>query len=420
MTNNQTEPHHNNTSIHRTSVIGLRVLSLTALGLGSFLLAIGVKLFRDTFTKSLVSPVDISWYSTVSTSSATTIKTPVVRKEKNIVYGFLPYWNAKDIQLHPEITHIGYFSLPIDRNGKFTTTSDEATSGWKAYHSDPVERMRIRAQENGQKFEILITMMDADEISAFLMNKKAQEQFFSQIKTFIKTQPIDGINIDIEYAGTVDPTIRSAYTTFIANFSSQVKRVQPSLHISIDVFADSALKNRIWDIAAIEPHIDHIVIMTYDFFRSSSSQSGPVAPLFGSEKNRWDVDIVKTLKPFFDIVPPNKLLLGIPFYGYEWQTVSAEPGAFTYPKSGGIATYKRVQKLIQDLQIREQWDKDAMSPFLTYTERGNIQTIYYENSKSLSYKLDLVNESGMGGIAIWALGYEGKTRELWDVIGRKM
>jgi spore germination protein YaaH len=69
---------------------------------------------------------------------------------------------------------------------------------------------------------------------------------------------------------------------------------------------------------------------------------------------------------------------------------------------------------------KEHWDSDALSPYITYTEGGKIQTIYYENSRSLSYKLDLVNETNMGGIAIWALGYEGSSRELWDVIDHKL
>jgi spore germination protein YaaH len=46
--------------------------------------------------------------------------------------------------------------------------------------------------------------------------------------------------------------------------------------------------------------------------------------------------------------------------------------------------------------------------------------VYFENSRSLSYKLDYVNQLNLGGIAIWALGYEGDSRELWDVVNRKL
>jgi spore germination protein YaaH len=204
-------------------------------------------------------------------------------------------------------------------------------------------------------------------------------------------------------------------------FYTETKKIAPNLHISLDVFADAGLKKRVWDIPALEPYVDHIVIMMYDFYRSSSPQAGPVAPIFGAEQRRWDIDTVSTLKPFLEKIAPEKLLLGIPFYGYEWRTTSDEPNANTYPKSGGIATYKRIQKLLQDEPtIKEQWDRDALSPYIIYKENGKIYEAYYENSRSLSYKLDLVNELGLGGIAIWAVGYEGHAPELWSVIQQKL
>jgi len=415
------EPHNIVESFH-AKITHLGALLL--ISVGTILLVFGYNVLQEKLRLPLLVPVDEQWFSQLSTLPQIFLQPKKVPSlQKKIVYGFLPYWTAKDVVIHPELTHLGYFGLPIDKNGNFIDSSDDGAMGWRTYHATSIENVRQQTQHSNQKFEVLITMMDADDITSFLLNNAAQETFIKNMKQFLKSQPVDGMNIDIEYAGTYDSSLRDAYTTLIKNLSTQLKRFDPSLHISIDVFADSALKQRIWDIPALAPHVDHIVIMTYDFFRSSSPQSGPVAPIFGSEKNRWDVDIVKTLKPFFDQVPSEKLVLGIPFYGYEWQTISDKPGANTYPKTGGLATYTRVQKLLQEKKAKnltERWDQDALSPYITYEEDGKIQTIYYENSRSLSYKLDLVNETNMGGIAIWALGYEGQSRELWDIIHSKI
>ncbi len=402
----------------------LKISSLVLLAIGGFLLVIGIRLVIQRQNAPLLLPVNQEWLSSFTSGALSTAVLPspiATQQAPKIVYGFLPYWTVKDVPTHSQLTHLGYFALPIDKNGKFITTEGDGAMGWRSYSSPTVDQIRTQAQQRNQKFEVVITMMDADEISAFLLNPSAQETFFTQIKTLIASQPIDGINIDIEYAGEVDDTLRTAYTTFIKNLSIRTKRLSPSIHLSIDVFADSALKPRIWDIPALAPHLDHIVIMAYDFYRSSSPQAGPVAPIFGSDTNRWDIDIAKTLKPFLDKVPADKLLLGIPFYGYEWRTAGEGPNASTYPKSGGLATYKRVQALLQkDHTIKEQWDRDALSPYILYKKQGHSYVIYYENSRSLSYKLDLVNELGMGGIAIWALGYEGNAPELWTVIQQKL
>ena len=60
-----------------------------------------------------------------------------------------------------------------------------------------------------------------------------------------------------------------------------------------------------------------------------------------------------------------------------------------------------------------------MSPRLTYTENNNTYQIYYENETSLGLKYDLVNESGLAGIAIWALGYDGQFPNLWNLLPEK-
>jgi spore germination protein YaaH len=123
----------------------------------------------------------------------------------------------------------------------------------------------------------------------------------------------------------------------------------------------------------------------------------------------------------------------VPCYGYEWQTTTSDPQAHTFPNSGSTASFKRVQALLQAAQnpeeleldqnitnIEQHWNQDALSPYLTYQLNDKLFVLYYENSRSLSYKLDFVNQLDLAGIAIWALGYEGSSRELWDVINRKL
>lgn len=400
----------------RSALLNLGTLLL--LGVGVFFLSLFGLQYYNQYQHSLVSPATLIEQALENIASSSTTSTSGGKK---IVYGFLPYWTIKTAQIPQELTHVGYFSISVDSKGNFVTRQDGyAEPGWNTYGSSSFERLQDITKAQNQKLEVLITMMDADSISAFLLTNSAQESFQKNLRTFVRSQPVDGINIDVEYAGEVTPELRLAYTNFIIATNTTLETVDPTIHLSIDVFADTAQKKRIWDIPALAPHLDHIVVMTYDFFRSSSPQSGPVAPVFGSEKDRWDTDIVENLKLFIEQAPPEKILLGIPFYGYEWQTVSDAPGAQTYPKSGAIATYKRVEKLIQDQGLKVQWDPDALSPYITYNDGGNIQTIFYENSRSLSYKLDLVNHTKLGGIAIWALGYEGNTKELWEVIGQKL
>ena len=71
-------------------------------------------------------------------------------------------------------------------------------------------------------------------------------------------------------------------------------------------------------------------------------------------------------------------------------------------------------------QVKTGWDENALSPYISYQEDGENYLIYYENPQSLSYKLEYAKQLNLAGIAIWALGYEGSDRDLWEVIQEKL
>ena len=196
----------------------------------------------------------------------------------------------------------------------------------------------------------------------------------------------------------------------------------PNVTLSIDMYASAAKNEQIWHVENMTPYLDHIVIMAYDFHRRSSTRSGPVAPLFG-DGDKWNGDVNSSVALFLEQAPAEKLLLGIPFYGYGWQTTESTAPSNTFPDTGFTMRYREVAQLLsaqEKTSLSVRWQDDSLSPYFTYQEDGNIYTVQYDDSRSLAYKISLVNELDLGGIAIWALGYEGETRELWDVIERKM
>lgn len=351
-----------------------------------------------------------------------------------IVYGFVPYWNLKKTVVQPEITHLAYFSLPISESGELDGISSpvsgdpDADISSKRWRSELLDGVVADLQPN-QKLTVTLTQFDTEVIENFLNSSPAQDRFQQALQTFLQTttRPVSGINVDIEYAGEASPELRQNYTTFIRRTRQTIDDYaatarKPKLQLSASVFASAASRHLLWDLPAITADLDQVVVMAYDFHRPSSPVAGPVAPIFGA-KEIWDNDIVLHLKEFLKVMPAEKVLLGIPFYGYEWETVGSEPRSLTFPGSGGTASYSRVQQLLQDPEyfpITQGWDEDALSPYITYSKEDRSHVIYYEDARSLSYKLELVTGLRLGGIAIWALGYEDGSRELWDTIQNQL
>lgn len=340
-----------------------------------------------------------------------------------VVYGFLPYWNASDVTLQPEMTHLSYFSLTVLGDGTIQTREDTYTEpGYNMMQSDTFFDLANQQTSQGGKVELTITQFNNDDIVQLINSPTAQDQFLNSLDSALLAYPFSGVNIDIEYTGQVTPELRQNLVIMMRKIREHLNQKYFGVQLSIDMYATAVTSENIWDVPAIAEQVDYIVVMAYDFHRRSSPLAGPVAPLFGGHEY-WSNDISQQLKAFLDVVPSEKILLGVPFYGYEWQTTSTDPQATTYPDTGSTASYKRVQELMArktELQVEERWNEAALSPYLSYKEDGNTYVIYYEDSRSLSYKLDFVNQLDLGGIAIWALGYEGNSRELWDTINQKL
>src|SRR5579859_508852 len=342
---------------------------------------------------------------------------------KKIVYGFLPYWNFGQVTLQPELTNIAYFSLSIDGNGNIVQTQNGGVDeGYHDLQSEDLLNILNTAAQQHTKPEIVLSMMDNDQISHFLLSSDAQSKVIKSLDAVLLGYPFQGVNIDIEYTGPVTQNLQDDYTNFIQLLRNHLQQHYKNIDLSVDILASASGNRGIWDLQNVAKQVDYIVVMAYDFHRTTSIMAGPVAPLFGGQK-LWDSDVTQHLRNLLLLVPKQKLLLGIPFYGYEWQTTSRNPQAQTFPNTGEMASEESIQQILnqkKELGVQEGWSDDALSPYLSYLKDGQIHMIYYENSRSLSYKLDLVNQLDLGGIAIWALGYEKNSRELWDVVQHKL
>lgn len=360
----------------------------------------------------------------------------VPRQERKVVYGFLPYWNFNNFQLEPELTHLAYFGLDIAADGNLVSRTSDGNlePGMRVLSSEAFLDLATAAAAQNTQLELVLKQFLTADIQAFLSNRAAMEQFLVSLDSILLAYPIAGINIDIEYAGDNSQRLRAGMTEFMTLLRSHLQSKYRHVTLSIDVYASAASSNQsLWDIRAIGEQVDYIIVMAYDFHQRGSSQAGPVAPLF-SEDNKWGTDINRHLKSFLEQVPREKILLGIPFYGYAWQTDSRQARANTYAGSGFTVSYKKAKDLLQlaargrsnepawrgASQIKRSFDEDALSPFITYEQDGKFYMIYYEDPQSIAYKLAYARQLDLAGVAIWALGYEDEDRDLWTAIAEGM
>ena len=154
----------------------------------------------------------------------------------------------------------------------------------------------------------------------------------------------------------------------------------PSEHASA-VAADPA-----YDMVRLGQVLDQIILMGYDYSTTASNQATPVAPLYSAD---GEASIDKSISSLKGRVDFDKVVLAIPFYGYEWQTLNNQFRSQTIPDTGALATYDRVTQLVngrKDIEIN--WDNKSQTPWINYTQSGANKQIYFENEQSISKKLE--------------------------------
>lgn len=327
-------------------------------------------------------------------------KTSSSLKLNKIVFGYLPYWEYyagthKNIR-YDLLTHLAVFSYEADSLGNLIDPL-----GW------PWNDVISMAKTNNVKLILTVTNFDGNSINKLITNSSSKLKFFSNLLQKVKAYDFHGVNIDFE---NVNKTDRN---TVISNFFSELRNffLQMSLNIEIS-FASPIVNWGGWDFSLISKHIDLFFIMGYDFYGSWSSTTGPSAPLIGGNFN-----ITRSLS--FDyytvlLTNPEKLVLGVPYYGNFWRTKSPNP----YVAGSGSKT-KRYRQTISEYDGKEKiWDITTNTPWIRWQDTTWNQ-IWYDDEKSLGMKYDLAISKKIAGIGIWALGYDDGRTELWKLIENK-
>jgi len=165
--------------------------------------------------------------------------------------------------------------------------------------------------------------------------------------------------------------------------------------------------------------------MGYDYRTGSSSPVGSIAPL-----DRSGYDIRDTVIAYSSRVPASKLILGVPYYGRAWSTDDDTLNASNISGTKYGASTTVVYDTAADYlaQYGRRYDPVEEVAWTAYRRQNCTTTygcvtawreLYVDDAATLGQKYDLVNQYGLRGAGIWALGYDGTRPELWKAIYTK-
>ncbi len=320
------------------------------------------------------------------------------------VYGWHPYWSAGLEASYDwnRLTDLCYFSYEVNSaNGNAITTHNWSTAS-----------VVTTAQANGVNVTLCATLFSGH--TTFFSSSTSKQTLITNLINLVSARGAKGVNIDFEGMGA---SHRAAFTAFMIDLCTQMHAAIPGSEISICLYAVDW--SNVFDMAAMNPYVDLFIIMGYDYYYSGSSTAGPESPLYNFQTS-YNYTLPKSLTYYLKQgTTPSKLLLGLPWYGREWGTTLSTIPSATSGVGTSSVTYAVMKNNASGNYSTRAWDPVSFSRYFPSVRGGNNWQAFIDDETSLSYKFEMVNQRNIGGIGIWALGYDNGYNELWNLIQDK-
>ncbi len=328
---------------------------------------------------------------------------------RKIVYGYHPHWMGAAYKYYN-------FSL-LSRVAYFSYELNPKTGNYKTIHNWRTTELIKSAHQYGCKVDLSVSNFGKHNNRIFLTNQRAQLKLVDSLISLIKLRNADGVNINFEEVPAMQ---KQNFTAFVMMLSKKIDSVSNRLknkEYKLSLTIPAVDWRNAYDVGALKEYVDYFFLMGYDFYGKYSPVAGPVSLLF-SGKDWSENNINSTINYYLEIgVPPSSLILGLPYYGNEWETETGEIPSKS-KKFVQARTYSFMRDSYSDTYVKK-YDSTSHSYYYIYSKNDKWYQCWTDDVKSLSMKYDYVLGKNIGGVGIWALGYDNGYTDLWELLKRK-
>ncbi len=203
---------------------------------------------------------------------------------------------------------------------------------------------------------------------------------------------LDGVNIDFE---GISVECGEHYVQFLRELSVLCRKEK--LILSTDNYVPFQFNNH-YRLDTQGKVVDYVIIMGYDEHWHGSGDPGSVASI-GYVSNGLD----KTLEQ----VPAEKIVNALPFYTILWKTEGTQV-------TDQYITLSNMKSFVSRLSQPPVWDEDTCQNYAEWQNGNARYQIWIEDEESIKVKLNVMSSKGIGGVAVWRIGYG--TPEAWALV----
>lgn len=307
------------------------------------------------------------------------------------VVAYLPYWYLGDTtaaQLD-DLTTVAYYALDLDADGSIR----QSGPGWGDLQTPALASLVSAGHAAHDRVLVTVDSDDESVLDAISASPAAAAaRLVPEIERVVETYGFDGVDLDLEGRAGGD---RAGFARFVQLVGQALHAEDATWEVAIDTYPQSASDpDDFFDIAAIAPYVDQIFVMAYDMYQPGVPSAN--APLTGAS-----LSDATALETYTAIVKPSELVLGVPFYGQDWDVGSTTaPGSATGPDALPYSQIAAGNHAVL-------WDPTTDTVFINYTYQGKAHQAWFDDPLSLALKTALASEYHVAGVGMWALGMQG-------------
>lgn len=335
-------------------------------------------------------------------------------REDAEVYTWYPYWmgdvwKSYDFDL---ISTISFFSYNIDpKTGSYMNPAQ--IKQWR--ETDLLDS----AKKHKTKVLLSLALEGEENHLEFLKNEKSWNTTLDSITVLLNERDADGIEIEfIDIPLDLEPK----FLEFVALLKDNLSYRFITKKLTLSLVIPAAPDKFPFDLVKLDESVDLFIVKGLDYHEEDGTVAA-VAPL--RNETAGGPSLENTLLTYLDRgLNPEKSILALPLYGSQWSgTFDPEEGFYTTNFERKV-TLSEVNRVFQSKDsvytITPTLDETTMTQyfFLEFQDNTSIEG-WYDDSLTLSKKMDFALVNKFKGVGLWALGYDLGKNEVWEVVAKK-
>jgi cellulose synthase/poly-beta-1,6-N-acetylglucosamine synthase-like glycosyltransferase/spore germination protein YaaH/peptidoglycan/xylan/chitin deacetylase (PgdA/CDA1 family) len=269
-------------------------------------------------------------------------------------------------------------------DGSLAVDNDPKLDAWLKTLNVELPMMPLLNNYDGNDWQV-------DPMARMLAQPSSRQRLAASLADYAQSHKDAGIAVDFE----------EVPDTSQKNFNAFIRELGVALHAAgLKLMVALPAADWTYDYKSLAASSDAIILMNYDFHWPQSAPGSIVS-------QDW---YLKNLVNILKIVPPQKLVMGIANYAYDWPSPTKQ---VPHPVADALSFQSACVRALESAATI-QFDPASLSPFYNYEdENNNVHNVWMLDALTAYNELRAAERANVYGTALWRFGTEDPS--IWNI-----